>query len=252
VVITHGHGMRRAESARRIAVGTPLTSCGRRLRRAKLVRRGAVGIVAAIALLALVAGSALASSAKEDDAVTAIARSGHTLPENPMLHGGDRVVVTATGFASGADVTVGLVGVRLFGHIPADRRGRVVYAYTIPTSIGSGQHSLIFSGLAMSTSGGNLSSAPSSATKAPAPFIVTVPLTEQWKFRTAGKPSQLPSLGVSGTGAHRGHDHGRGPTAFTGFDALGVVIVGLAAVAGGVGLVRAGSRRRRGIGSRTH
>jgi hypothetical protein len=218
-----------------------------------LARGATVGFVVLIALLVLLAGSALASSPKDDDAVTAIdARSGHTLPENPMLHGGDRVVVTATRFASGADVTVGLVGLRLFGHVSADQRGRVVYAYTIPTSIGSGQHSLIFSGLAMSTSGGNPSSAPSSATKAPAPFIVTVPLTEQWKFRTPGKPSQSPSLGVSGTGAHRGHDHGDGPTALTGFDALGLVIVGLAAVAGGVGLVRAGTRRRRAIGSRTH
>ena len=180
-----------------------------------------------ICLLGTLAGSALARPSGTPAAVTAVeAKNGHRLPGNPVLHRGEEVIVTAAGFAPGADVTVGLVGVQLFGTTPANGDGAAVYQFTVPRSIVPGQHALVFSGAARSTQGaqrgGNV--------------VVQVPLTEKWPFRTPGRH------GTEGT--HAGREHGTNPSG-TGTNVLLPLLLGLAAVLLGALVTAAGRRRRR-------
>jgi hypothetical protein len=143
------------------------------------------------------------------------------------------VVVVATGFAPSTAVTVALVGVETLDRPAADAAGRATYRFTVPQTLPRGQHALVFSGLpeslADSTDRGNLE--------------VTVPLTEQWPFRTGGGPATPPSHGASGTGAHRDASRG-GSTSATGVDVLLAAVAGLVVLLIGFVLTRAGTAQR--------
>jgi hypothetical protein len=207
----------------------------REARRGVLARRAAFAGIAAAVLAGVVTASALARSSGSGGVVSTVeASTGHHLPANPMLHAGERVLITVRGFAPAAPVTVGLVGVQLLGPVVAGSAGAVVYPYVVPTSIGSGQHALAFSG----------APAPTSAAP-PGNVDVTVPLTTQWPFRTAARPTGRPPGASSShaiAGAGSGRSHGR--TAFSGVDVLGLVVAGVVALLGGLVLVRAGRRGR--------
>jgi hypothetical protein len=210
-----------------------------RLSPRRLLAAGLAGTALALLLVA----SALARPTRGADGVSAVqASGGHRLPENPSLHPGERVVVTAEGFARRATIAVGLVGRAVLGSAAADGGGRVSYRFTVPTTIGAGQHALLFSGRAGSVS------------RLPAPVgtvRVTVPLTRRWPFRTPGAPTG--SSGAASEGAHGGHSadgagagpSGSGSPALTGADVLRLLLAGVVAVAGGIALLSSGSRRRR-------
>jgi hypothetical protein len=192
-------------------------------------------------IVALMAGAAIASPRHRSDPVTAVdARTGHKLPANPALHTGQRVVVTATGFAPRARVTVGLVGVRLLAEVSATDAGNAVYTYTVAVSLATGGHELIFSG-----PGGSVSS----GTSAPrGNFRVTVPLDETWPFRVVGPPTAYPSGSHGAGGEHGGQGSTHHRTSGTGVDVLILVAAGLLAVLAGAAALGGGRRRRRHTG----
>ena len=220
------------------------------MRRVATARRiGIVGGVMTCVLLTLTSASAH-TYRPHRPAVTAVdARTGEQLPANPLLQPGSRVILTVPGFASRTHVVVALVGVRQLGSLRADRRGAVVYLYTVPGRLGRGQHTLIFSGPAPPA--GSPASHPtrSRPRRARAPFVVTVPYDPNWPFRT-GRPAQH---GTGGEHQHRpGDQHGTqgssaGPPSATGINLVPLLIIGPAAIILG-GLVLAAGRCR---GTRT-
>ena len=220
-MVDHGDdAMRRVSTARRIGIG---------------------GVVLICVLLTLTSASARAYR-PHSPAITAVdARTGEQLPDNPMLHTGSRVILTAPGFASRTHVLVALVGVRQLATVRADRRGVVGYVYTVPDWLGRGQHALIFSGPAPPAGQPSRNPTRSRPTRARAPFVVTVPYDPHWPFRT-GRTSHH---GTSGEHHHRpGEQKGgsAGPPSATGIDLLPLLIIGPAAIILG-GLVLAAGRR---------
>jgi hypothetical protein len=189
-----------------------------------------VGVIAmtALGLTGLVAPAAIASPPDRSPVAAVAAHTGHRLPADPVLHDGEQIVLTATGFAAGADVTVGLVGERLLVSVTADGRGAAVYTFSVPDAFGSGEHSLVFSGavadLSNGSTGGNIQ--------------VGVPLTEQWPFRLPGRPTSSPH-GVSGTEVRSTL------IANTGTDLAALVKLALLVTIGGVALLVTGARRAR-------
>lgn len=193
--------------------------------------RAALGGLLVVALLAAQTGAAHTGAAQarlagdHERAVTAT--NGQQMAANPVLGEGQRATLTAVGFAPHAQVTVGLVGVRLLDTVEADRRGAAVYILTVPTSLGAGQHALIFSGAARRLS------AQSRGTLA-----VTAPRNENWLFRTSGElASRSRSHGIAG----KHESHRPGETARTGFNALLVTLIGIVLLGLGAAVVR---RRR--------
>jgi hypothetical protein len=211
VVVDHAHG----RGARRV-----------------LTRRAAVAGLVVVSLLVPVAVSALATPSGIDGVSAVEASTGHHLPADPMVRPGERVMINVTGFAPAAVVTVGFVGVRLIDSVAADDLGTVVYPYTVPRRLESGQHALAFSG------------ASRAAPHRPPPGNVhaTLPLTRQWPFRTAGTHEGPPS---GAPGSHGVEGTGNGPPAFTGIDVAVLVIVGALALLLGIGLLWTGNGRRR-------
>jgi hypothetical protein len=210
------------------------------LPRAGVAGRTFAAALGAYALLVALASSAVAHGQDPPSPVSATdVVSGYRLPDNSVLHTRQQVALTASGFAARTQVVVALVGVQTLAHVAADARGQAFYTYALSSKIGCGQHQLVFSGAVASadTGKGNAGN-----------VLVAVPLTEGWRFHTPEcEPphSRTPSHGIGGASSHRAgasdeHEH----TASTGFDGLGLVVLGLAAVARGVGLVRAGTRRR--------
>ncbi|HKC26811.1 MAG TPA: hypothetical protein VKB75_02255, partial [Jatrophihabitans sp.] len=194
-----------------------------------LTRRLAIGALVVPALVfAAAASSALASSAHQEPAgVTAVdVRSGHALPDDPVIRAGEKIRLVAGGFAPQARVVVGLVGVGLFGSVVSDGAGQALYTYVVPESLRRGSYRLIFSGPVASSSARSGTSRPAAGV-----IQVTVPLVDQWPFRIQGASGARPSLGVSGAEQSRGAEHG--PTSNTGSDVLDLLAVGLLAV--GVG-----------------
>src|SRR5438093_821961 len=131
--------------------------------------------MASCALLTVVASSALARAGHSSGPVSAVDTvTGRHLPANPDLRAGERVTVTARGFAAHVSVTVALVGVSTLDNVVADGHGIVGYVFTVPRTLDRGQHALALSGPPHGRSaqqpGGNV--------------VVSVPLTEQWPFRT--------------------------------------------------------------------
>lgn len=207
--MSHGHGERRAGLARRIAMG----------------------VVLACLLGATLAASAVARPSRTDSTFTAIdARSGKALPHDPVLHRGQRVIVTVRGFASHASVRVALVRVHFYGTVRADRHGHVGFPFAVPRTLRSGRHVLIFSGLPAALERASPKPQHGTETRDPQVFVVTVPFDPPWPFRLgAATPHPPPS---HGTGGQHG-SHGGG-TSFTGVDIAALVLAALLVLAVGV------------------
>ena len=170
-------------------------------------------------------------------AATALARPTGG-PGDPRLAPGSQVVVTETGFAPDAVVTVAIVDGDILGTTAADAGGRVRYRFTVP-HVRSGQHALLFAGPARhpgaGPSGGNVS--------------VTTPLLRTWRFRTpgpAGGGTSAPASARSGAaGEGAGHGPSGGGTAVTGADVLGALAAAVLVLVLGATLVLAARRRPR-------
>jgi hypothetical protein len=209
-----------------------------------MARRIAVGIALGCLIGGTLAASALARSSHRDATFTAVETgTGRVLPHDPLLHGGETVVITVRGFAPHAGVTIGLVGVRLFGVVSADRFGHVGYRYTVPRSMRDGRHVLIFSGLPASLVKPKPHKRKSTRARDNQAFDVVVPFDPPWPFRLGGAPP--PSTSPPST--HRGHGTGgqHDGTSFTGVEILGLVAAALLALVAGAAILQFARRRRR-------
>jgi hypothetical protein len=208
------------------------------MRRVSTARRiGVIGAVLSCALLTLVSASAHANVPQPPTITAVDARTGHQLPANPMLHPGDRVILTVRGFAYRAVVVVALVGVRHLSTLRADDGGVAVYTFTVPSWMQRGQHTLIFSGPAPPAKPQPFQLGGSRPRHDLQAFQVTVPFDPPWPFR----------LGAgSGTGGvHQGPGGGGGPPSETGTNLAPLLAIGSAALIIGVLVLVVGRRRRR-------
>jgi hypothetical protein len=212
-----------------------------------------VGVVLACLLGGtLAAASAVGRPKQPIPTFTAIdARTGHVLPQDPLLRRAQRVIVTVCGFAPHTPVRVALVRVRFYGAVRADRRGYVVFRFTVPRTLRNGRQVLIFSGLPRAAQRPAPRRHPASRTRDPQVVAVTVPFDPPWPFRLGGAPpphppSTAPPSTAPPTTAPPSHATGgeHGGTSFTGADVAGLVFVAVLLLAVGVALSYARRRRR--------
>lgn len=208
--------------------------------RAGLVLRIAAAGVLVCLLGGTLAASALARSSGPGDPSAVDAATGRTLPVDPVLRRGERVILTVRGFAAHAGVQVALVHHRLYGSVRADRRGRVVYRYTMPCSLRDGSYELSFSGLGAHYPRGKQRQHRGTGTPDPQNVEVTVPFDPPWPFRLGGAAGHPPpSRGVGGV--HTQH----GGTSFTGVDTGALAAAALLSLGAGAALLRFTRRRGR-------
>lgn len=192
----------------------------------------------------LVAGSALARSGHRPAPITAVdPKLGHRLPADPALRRGERVILTAPGFARRANVVVALVGHRHLATIAASRKGVAVYVFALPHWLGRGRYELIFSGPPRSYQRGRSSRGRPVPRRDPAVLQVRVPYDPTWRFRVV--VGRIPrSHGVARVPAPRGETSEQDP-AQTGADVVVLLVLGAALLLTGVLLVITGRMRRR-------
>jgi hypothetical protein len=87
------------------------------------------------------------SSTPSGSPVTATGTDGSPLPADPALTPGQSIELSASGFEPGEAVSATLHSKPVdLGSTPADASGAITFAFTVPTSLPAGAHTIVFAG----------------------------------------------------------------------------------------------------------
>ncbi|MET8983738.1 hypothetical protein ABZX85_50095 [Streptomyces sp. NPDC004539] len=174
--------------------------------------------------------------------------SGTSLGDNPDLAAGQKVLITARGFAKGGVVKVTLGGSDAkFGDAKAGSDGTVTkYAFTVPAGIADGDHTLTLAGSGADThkvafAFAFTTGAPTSESPSPTPSDSVTPTGDSGGSNSGGSDSG----GGSGSGGAGGSGGTGGSMASTGTQAGAIGLTALALVSAGAAIVL--HMRRRGL-----
>jgi hypothetical protein len=218
----------------------------------RLRRLAAVAVPAGIALVLVpIADAASTASPKPSSNLIAVGPGGHRLAADPVLRAGERISVTITGFARSTSVTAVFVNTTIRRRYRADGRGDLHVLVILPAG-SAGNHEIVFVGaprtgvkVATRPTGPSLASGgPSPASGGNVEVVVPLLATFPYRLGPTGPPRRS-GHGVEATSTTRpagASGSGAGGLSRTGVDIAALLALAVAAIAAGLGAVRAGRR----------